>query len=306
MQLQPMVNILLSTFNGALYLTSQLDSLLAQTYRNIIITIRDDGSDDHTLALAEHYAERHPQIKVIPGPNLGIIKSYFHLLQIAEPEAHFFAFCDQDDVWLPDKISAAVEKLAELDMSKPLLYCSAVEYVDSNLNHLGFSNEIKEFSFRTALAENVVTGCTAVINQAARELVLSSLPRFALIHDWWLYLVVSAFGEMAYDNRTYIKYRQHDANFIGGEPGFIRHFVRRLKRFLGPTNHEFTITKQAAEFLRCFGPHLKVRDREVLLSLLASKKNYLSRCQYALNPGVKRQSAFDQALFRCLIMLNRY
>jgi len=299
------VQVLLSTYNGQKYLQEQMDSVLNQDYPNLEVLVRDDGSTDGTLQLLEGY-ESLPNVKVLRGENLGVVKSFFALLESSSPGAEYIAFCDQDDVWLPGKIAAAVAKLEALDNDKPLLYCSRVEFVDRHLHSLGFSKAHKKPSFRNAIVENIATGCTIVINRATRELVLSSLPRWALMHDWWLYLVVTALGEVVYDSRSLVKYRQHAANAVGGTPHFIPDFLRRLKRFLAPQNSNYRISGQAGEFLRCFGPRLEGHKKELLVRFLDSKKGAISRLRYALRPEVYRHSLFYHTLLRLLIVLGRY
>ena len=143
--------------------------------------------------------------------NIGVIASFFQLLMLASSEADYFAFCDQDDVWLPNKVSRAVSVLESIPQDIPLLYCSRVTIVDEKLNHLGLSKTLSRApSFENALVENIVTGCTAVINRKSRQLFLRRIPRKALMHDWWMYLVVAAFGEVVWDPQSKDVYkRQH-------------------------------------------------------------------------------------------------
>jgi len=299
------VQVLLSTYNGQKYLNELLEGVLNQDFPNVQVLARDDGSTDGTLAVLRRYATRE-NVRVMQGENLGVVGSFFALLAESSPDVEFIALCDQDDVWLPGKVAAAVDMLAQLNEQKPLLYCSRVEFVDRDLGSLGFTEAYREPGFSNAVVENIATGCTIVINQATRKLVLSSLPRWALMHDWWLYLVVSAFGEVVYDRRSFIKYRQHAANAVGGTPDFLKDFLRRLKRFLAPQNSNYRISGQAEEFLRCFGPDLESPEKELLQRFLASRKSWRSRLQYALKPEVYRHSPFYNALLRLLILWGRY
>ena len=100
------VNILLSTYNGEKFIKQQIESLLAQTYENIAIHVRDDGSTDGTIGLLNQYSG-NPKVHLYFGDNLGYRKSFAWLLSNC-CDADFYAYCDQDDVWMPDKISRAV------------------------------------------------------------------------------------------------------------------------------------------------------------------------------------------------------
>ena len=105
------VQILMSTYNGEKYVNEQIDSLLQQDHTNLEILIRDDGSKDSTVSILEEYHKENPNIKLIIDKNKGVISSFFELAMKASEEADYFAFCDQDDYWKPQKISRAVNLL---------------------------------------------------------------------------------------------------------------------------------------------------------------------------------------------------
>lgn len=107
------IQVLMSTYNGEKYLKVQLDSLLKQTWQNVQILIRDDGSTDRTVEILEKYAKEHENISFYAGSNLGVIQSFFHLLRHSSQEAEYYAFADQDDYWMPEKLERAVTMLRE-------------------------------------------------------------------------------------------------------------------------------------------------------------------------------------------------
>jgi len=86
------VQILMSTYNGEKYLEQQLDSILNQTYPNICILIRDDGSMDGTAALLQRYADKYENVTFYRGENVGAIQSFFELLRVSDDTADFFGF----------------------------------------------------------------------------------------------------------------------------------------------------------------------------------------------------------------------
>lgn len=131
------VIILLSTYNGEKYIEQQINSLLKQTYKNINIYVRDDGSKDGTLEILKKYEEKG-EIFLIQGKNIGFINSFMELLKKVE-KADYYSFCDQDDVWNEDKIERAVRALEKEDNDKILLYASNYEFYDSNMEFLGKS-----------------------------------------------------------------------------------------------------------------------------------------------------------------------
>ena len=139
-QKKPKVAVLMSAYNGEKYISEQINSILQQTYQNLVLYIRDDGSSDNTVSILEEY-ERQKKIVLIQGENLGFINSFFDVMKKCET-ADYYAWCDQDDIWIPDKIERAVEKLEEnkrLHMRKgephaPVLYFSDYDYYDEQMN----------------------------------------------------------------------------------------------------------------------------------------------------------------------------
>jgi len=301
------VQVLLSTYNGERYLKPLLESLASQEYKNIEILVRDDGSSDGTVRLLEEYALRRKKVKLVKGENLGVIRSFFELLRLSSPDVDYLAFCDQDDVWEKDKISRAVGFLNSLPKELPLMYCSRVFIADEQLNVVGISRIPRRGpSFRNALVENIAPGCTMVVNKVARDLILLETPNFENIrmHDWWVYLVVSAFGKVLYDEKPTILYRQHSANVVGVKIGLIARWKARFRRFRKYGRLRL-LTEQAKEFRRIYGHLLSDEKKRVLNRFLNDRMSFTSRMKYALTCEVYRQSLIDDLILRALILLNR-
>jgi hypothetical protein len=304
---QNRVAILLSTFNGERFLSEQLDSLLVQTYAHCDIWVRDDGSTDATLAILRRYSDLSPSIRVLEGSNLGFVGSFYELLQVAGGGYGFYFFCDQDDVWLSDKVACAVTALSEV--VGPALYCSRTEYVDARLQSIGPSPNYpgEKIGWGNALVQNIATGCTVALNAASRHLLLVARPRYCLAHDWWAYLVVSAFGQVVFDAQSHILYRQHGRNTIGMEKKGLRgqwarvlRFVRRLRQ-AGPGWLD-----QLAEFERLHGDQLTHRQRTELQMLLGSRVRWRSALLVAAQNFYWRMSAIDSVILRVLLALRLY
>ena len=303
----PRVVIVLSTFNGEQYLKEQIDSLISQTYKNIAIIVRDDGSSDKTCEILEQYAEIYEDISVKADRNIGVVDSFLQLLALVPSNADFVALCDQDDVWGDEKIERAVAVLGNMDPNRPAVYCSALEVVDENLNHIRIEQLPKRGpELANALVQNVASGCTAMINLAALQLVTRRqvCSSKILMHDWWLYQVVSAFGTVVYDNTPAIKYRQHRSNVIGSSSG-ARLWIDRIKRQLGP-NGKF-IRLQAKELLRAYGSDMCSKDRLLISEFLerTAESSLGRRLVYALRTPVYRQSWIDNLALRTLIAFSR-
>jgi glycosyltransferase involved in cell wall biosynthesis len=300
------VTVLLSTYNGSRFLQQQLDSLYQQTYPNIRILVRDDGSTDATRALLAG-EQAKGRIDILEGHNnLGPALSFFELLKSAVgTETEYVAFCDQDDVWHPEKIARAIQKLSGVANDRPAMYCSRVELVDENLKHIGYTDLPRKIGFGNALLESVAAGCSIVLNREAMILVGRNLPSKVVIHDWWCYLVVSCFGEVIVDAEATLKYRQHGSNAIGVADGFTR-WARKYRRFFGDGAGHLWMSEQAASLLEIFKDRVPATNRKVLNDFVAAKSSLFRRMQLALSNEIWRQKWSDNLLLRLLILMNRY
>ena len=298
------IQVLLSTYNGSKYLRQLIDSLLAQDYPNIDILVRDDGSLDNTMDILKKY-ELNRNISIIEGDHVGVPEGFFDLLRRSSSSSDFFAFCDQDDIWQSDKVTRAINLLKKLPENLPSMYCSRVLIVDHKLSKPKPSIIPKRGpSFKNALVENIATGCTVVINRAARNLLLLETPKHAIMHDAWAYLVISAFGTNIFDPEPKIWYRQHSSNAIGVKIGIIARWNARIQRNL-KYGGLCLLTKNAIEFRRIFGESLPKDKREILDRFIEDRASLKDRIKYGLHSEVFRQSNLDNIILKILIILNR-
>lgn len=280
-----------------------MDSVLHQDFLELTILVRDDGSTDETLRVLEKYSGLR-NVQILQGHNIGVAGSFFTLLEVSSPEAEYVAFCDQDDVWKEDKISRAIGILEKHCNNVPAMYCSRSTLVDEKLNLLGLSQFYgRKPAFGNALVQNIATGSTIVINNAARQLLLRKLPSAAIIHDWWIYLVVSAFGKVIYDFESRILYRQHSANTIGEKSGLVAKWVKRIRRFLKQGRIPL-VTMQAQEFSMIYGESLPLDKKIILDRFINERSTFMGRLRYCLRGETYRQTKLDDLIFRVLIILN--
>jgi glycosyltransferase involved in cell wall biosynthesis len=225
------VAILLCTFNGSRFLSEQLNSFESQTHLSWFVIASDDGSSDGTLEILLHYQNKWPTGKLIirRGPEKGFCSNFLSLACDPTVTADFYAFCDQDDVWLPAKLSAALNALSDNGLSeKPALYCGRTIYVDEELNRIGIS---RTFSFptvfRNALVQSIAGGNTMVFNSKTKIfLEMTGLVQHAS-HDWWLYqLVTGVGGTVIFDKEPQVLYRQHNHALVGGNTSILQSIER--------------------------------------------------------------------------------
>ena len=299
----PRVQILLPTYNGERYLQPLLQSLLDQDHKDLEILIRDDASTDRTRDVLAGYVN-NPRVRIILGEqNLGVVRSFFELMRISSHEVDYIALSDQDDVWQPDKVSRALRFLESASAERPTIYASRVAVVDEELRLMHLSQQpTRPLALGNALVQNLLPGCTMVMNRAACDLIVARLPDFAFVHDWWIYLVMSACGEIRYDNESRILYRQHSQNVIGVASNAFTKFKRRVMRFL---KRNESIVRQVSEFRRLFGDALSPSQLEAIGLIERSPHSVSSRWKLVFSGRVYRQGLLDDLLLRAVIVLNR-
>ena len=250
--------VLMSTYNGERFLREQIDSILAQNLSErlpvqVEILVRDDGSEDSTVRILEDYRKRG-KLAYYHEENIGLERSFWKLL-LGAPQADYYAFCDQDDVWFTDKLYRAVRAIRrrELQKKEPVLYCSAVVETDASLNRIGENGrgEKRHTDFAHSLIYSTAAGCTQVFNSEARDLLLRyDMDRDGITyHDYLAHKVVTLFGTMIYSTTPGMFYRQHGSNVYGAVKRGIT--IRRIRRFLVEDVHEWS--EAAKAILRVYG-----------------------------------------------------
>jgi hypothetical protein len=255
------------------------------------------------MDLVESCLSGRTSARVIAGEHLGAGRSFLALLGSVAPSTEYAAFCDQDDIWLPGKLSAAVVALQH--EQGPALYCSAVELVDRDLVRIGTHRRcVRGPSFENALVENIATGCTIVLNRRAVQLLSSATPRNFLMHDAWCYLVVSGCGKVIYDPRPQVLYRQHALNAIGVARTVRSEWARRARRQFAE-GHERVLTRQAEDLKRLYGPELRPGASRSLDAFLQGQGSLLQRLRYAFRGDAYRQRRVDDLVYRVLYVAKR-
>lgn len=305
------VLVLMSTYNGGKYLVSQIESILNQVDVEVYLMIRDDGSTDETIKLIEDIRHQYPEkIEFVRGINVGVKASFLELLKNSSDRYDYYAFSDQDDIWLPSKLSAGCRQLNGLTDKNPGLYCSKTQLVDQDLNYMKLwpPTPQKKLSIHNALVENVAVGCTIIMNRSARALIKSLFPdpENIIMHDWWIYLCISTFGQVIFDPTPHILYRQHTNNLVGGEHSFYRKWKKKAISFLANNNNNIR-QLQAVEFYRIITKNnLEIKERRVVENLVHyGEFNFLRKALFTLNPGVYRQSKVESFFLRLIIIRSK-
>lgn len=291
------IAVVMSTYNGEPYLEEQVQSILGQLPAEGWLLVRDDGSRDGTVRKLQ--ALDDPRVRILAGENVGYSRSFLTLLSSVPPETEMVMLSDQDDVWLPGKIQRAWDHLARVE--GPGLYCSRQRLVDAELRPISCSAPWpRGASFANALAENIVTGCTAALNAPALRLVTRCGDASRIqFHDWWMYLVVSAFGTVITDPEPTLLYRQHGRNVIGRGPGWRVYLVNL--RFIVRRSWVHIMYSQIQNFRATHGAALAPGQRRLV-------EDYFDPCRAGsvlrllFVPRRFRQKMMDELLLRLLIV----
>lgn len=304
--MEPRVAILLATYNGERYLLEQLDSLLAQTHRNWVLYVSDDGSSDGTLSILEQYrTHMEDRLHIRQGPRQGFAANFLSMLAADDITADYFSFCDQDDLWHPDKLERAIAWLRQQNTTYPALYCSRTRLVSSTGVPRGLSPLFcKPPSFCNALVQSIAGGNTMVFNAALKELVCHAGDQPIVSHDWWLYILTSgASGVIHYDTTPSIDYRQHSTNLVGSNNS-LRSRIKRLKNVMSGNFLKWNeINLNAIETCKHL---LSDENRRTLESFVRARHaNMPSRVIGILNSGVHRQGRLENLALIAATLLRK-
>ncbi|MEZ5447706.1 MAG: glycosyltransferase family 2 protein [Thiolinea sp.] len=265
------VQVLLSTWNGEHWLAELLESLERQSFTDWELLVRDDGSQDQTGKLLLEWQQAHPE-RVrqcsMDGVHLGSTGSFSRLVRLSD--APFLMFCDQDDVWFPEKIemeyAAMQEMVAQYGDELPLLVHADLALVNAHKTLMAPSFwRMRGFDVNQGkqdyLLTNTVTGCAAMFNRAAAKLAFP-VPDGVQYHDRWLALVCAWFGKVCPLEQPLLFYRQHDYNQLGaGQKNYAHVATASI-----PQRIE-TWSRQAEIFLRRFGERLEPQDYRLVEAL---------------------------------------
>ncbi len=301
------VAILMGTKNGGKFLAEQLQSIADQTHTNWSLFISDDGSTDDTKEIVARFAHDCPQrVDVRRGPENDACANFLSLATDPSIEADYFAFSDQDDIWHPDKLQRALIWLVTVPAQIPALYCGRTELMTADGRIYGLSTLFScPPAFQNALVQSLGGGNTMLFNRAAKEL-LETVGRIEVVlHDWWLYQLVSAAGgAVRYDPRPAVKYRQHRHSLIGSNLGWRARFAR-IRMTLNGRFHYWIATNIAA--LERVPSHLIQPQNRIVLALFtkATTSGLFRRLMYYKRSGVYRQTLLDNIGMVVAAIMNK-
>lgn len=255
----------MATYNGEKYVAEQISSLLSQTEKNWELFIHDDGSKDHTADILKKCREQNPdRIHILSGPTCGGAKDNF-LFLMRQVKTPYVMFCDQDDVWLPEKIELEFRRIKEMEVQfgtdTPILVFSDLFVVDSKLNLIAEKMSVyqkldpRHITPKDLMIQNVITGCTVMMNRALAEKALQvQVTDSIIMHDWWCALTAACFGKISYVDKPLVLYRQHADNSVGAKNiSSPEYLTARLKKRQDIKNALTRTQKQTESFVNTYG-----------------------------------------------------
>ncbi len=288
-----MIDILLAAYNGERYISEQIESIINQTYTDWILYIKDDCSTDRTVDIVREYEKKYSEkIKVIVSdkPSGSAKDNFFSMLKYSKN--NYIMTCDQDDVWLPDKIEITYGKMKETERvykEVPILVHTDLKVVDENLDIISDSLlkmqnlDSGRDKLNNLLVQNVVTGCTVMVNKKLLEYI-KTIPKYAVMHDWWMALIASSLGKIVFIEKPTVLYRQHKYNDVGAKDVKSANYI--LKRLSNINQIKKSIRDtylQSGEILDLLGRFIE-KDRYLIIEQysLMIKFNKLKKIQVLL------------------------
>ncbi|MCD7855208.1 MAG: glycosyltransferase family 2 protein [Clostridiales bacterium] len=291
------VQVLLSAYNGEKFISEQINSILSQKGVDVSILIRDDGSTDGTVSVLDSFKDK---ITYYSNKNIGVKRSFFDLVQKA-PNADFYAFADQDDFWLPDKLFSAAEMLK--NAKGCAIYFSNLTVADESLKPLSNTKLKFKPGLGSAMSQNPATGCTMFFNRAMLEVLRKTPePGKVSMHDTFLFRLASAVNaEIFFDETPHILYRQHSANILGNRSLFDR-LAHYFSFFIN--NKYFSRSEEAALIIRTAQGQIPAENLALLTQIIAYK--YSNKTTFRLlTSGKLKTSSFLTNLVAALALIFR-
>ncbi len=291
------IEVLLCTFNGEDFLAEFLDSLIKQSGVTVHLRVSDDGSKDSTIEILNQYRDKFESFSLKAGPQNGPSDNFFSLIECATHD--FIALADQDDIWMPNHLLMSVDRLLKIQNKPALSFCSVIEF--SSEQKMAQTKWPKNINLKSEMAlfyENQIRGCTIVLNKLAVEMINQNKFRVAIMHDWWIGLLIHLTGTVTYSNEPEILYRIHDKNYVGSQ----LHTLNRVKKFLHSRvdpNH-VTPMAQLLNIYSSYGPYItkrRVRCVEFALSKSLSK-GFFHRVSLLLTSHRLRNNILEEVLVR--------
>ena len=294
------VIVIMSTYNGEKYVGKQIESILGQKGVDVVLYVRDDGSKDSTINIIKQIAEEHDNVILSAESNLGWERSFLKALKDC-PQGDYYAFSDQDDIWFDDKLVSGIEFInTHSDAYKgPLMYhCNKIS-VDESLHP--YPHQVRRtpqpLNRQNALIQEFAQGCSIILNNEARNLVTSYMPKEKLAHDFWCGLLCYLFGKVVYDDRPHFYHITHGAN-ASGEGHILRSWEGRFKKIF---DGEKVYYSPFNDLQAGFSGKLSIEDKKFISEI----EHLKDKIKILFSDKFIRDSILGTLSLKSTILLNR-
>ena len=303
------VLVLMATYNGERYLSEQINSILVQEEVAVNILISDDCSTDKTADILRKYSSDYSNITVLHSPkNVGGIANFFSLIRYAanmKERFDYYAFSDQDDYWLPNKLLSASSALDNFDISQPLLYCSRQTNCDESLEPL-YTDYYSQWSRKDYAYSNLVNlpsayACTMVFNYELLYKMSKIPPTTRRWHDEWALVLASLFGKVCADENAYMLRRIHGDNVFGKKKTLSAKIQHRPFSW----NRGPVFSEAAKDLVNIFGSELGREDAKFISGVATYRDKMTTRIRLALDKRIHGLSPKNDAFMRIKILFGR-
>jgi glycosyltransferase involved in cell wall biosynthesis len=298
----PEVEVLLATFNGEIYLSEFLESLRDQHGVKIHLRVSDDGSTDRTLEIIEACKNEFASCKIYSGPRKGPSANFFSLIQ--KSSYQFVALADQDDIWLPNHLLLSLRRLTQTPDMPSITFSAVREFGQELISDKVWPKRFPGEDVRTILTENLARGCTFVLNSKAVNLVNLHKPTNAVMHDWWVLLLIYCSGAVTWSTMPEVNYRIHQNNAVGSAPSFQ---IRRKRFFKNIISRDWKIFNQAEELLQSYSWSMSSKKRHEIGSFLRDLGSplFTGRVTLILWPHRFRSALMDEVAIRIAFLIKK-
>lgn len=216
-----MISVCMTTYNGEKYLLNQINSILDQLGKVDELIIVDDLSIDRTIDIIKSFEDT--RIKLFCNNiNSGVVKAFEKAMDMASGDYIFLS--DQDDVWLPDKVSAMMEKF---DAGFDLVVSDAFILNKGIVQYQTFYSIRKSGpGFIKNAYKNTFIGCCMAFRADCKKIILP-IPEKISMHDAWIGQIITVFGKVCFLDKPLIFYRRHDENVTSMSRGNLKSVIRK-------------------------------------------------------------------------------
>ncbi len=268
----------MASYNGSLFIEEQIRSIIKQTYTDWRLLIHDDGSSDSTIEIIKKFELLDKRITLVSDGIIGLGTAYnfLHLLKYSTSE--YTIFCDQDDIWLDNKLDVMITAIQEKNNDIPqAVYSNAYVYQENDSSIKGFSTLAKPTSLTDLLFLNAgIQGCAILFNKKLKD-ICSNPPDNVCMHDHLLTLSAITFGEFTYIDKRLMLYRRH-ANTVTGDTSY-----NLRKKILSFFNNEKTVLDKkhfnaVISFYNKYTNQISIVDRKIFTEYFTfPQKNKIER-----------------------------